>query len=129
MNSQNALRSSIIKAYIIESVVASLIVVFIAVFASHKISGPICRIKMVLNSLLTTLHMKPVVLRENDQLEGVASGFNVMLKGLKDRFGAISIAYEELDLKRKRLDNGEQEVKEMGEKMEKLAQAIKQFDV
>jgi hypothetical protein len=68
--------------------------------------------------------MKPVVLRENDQLEGVANGFNAMLKGLKDRFGAIIIAYEELDLKRKRLDNGELEVKEMSEEMEKLAQTI-----
>jgi methyl-accepting chemotaxis protein len=129
MESQNAIQSSILTAYLIEIIIASLLVVFIAVFASHKISGPIYRIQTVINGLLTNLHMKPVVLRENDQLEGVASGFNVMLKGLQDRFGAISIAYEELDLKRKRLYSGEQEVKEMSAEMEKLSQAIKQFDV
>jgi glycerol uptake facilitator-like aquaporin len=51
MESQNAIQSSIVTAFLIETIIASLLVVFIAVFASHKISGPIYRIQTVINGL------------------------------------------------------------------------------
>lgn len=94
MKSHNDFQSSIIKAYVIEAVLASLLIVFIAGYASHKSSEPIYRMQSVLNSLLATFRMRPVVFRENDQLEGIASGFNAMLMGLRDRFEAIGIAYD-----------------------------------
>lgn len=129
IRAQSSLSPSITKAYIVESIVAPLIVVFVAIFASHKIAGPLYRLRTVLNGLLTTLRAKPVTLRKGDQLKYAADGFNAMVKGLEDRFGAISEAYEEAEQTRKRLEDDKQAVTEMREKIEALGRAIRRFDV
>lgn len=125
----SSLPTSMTKAYLVGSIVTSVIIVLVAVFTSHKIAGPVYRLKTALNGLLTTLRAKPLTFRKGDQLEDAASGFNAMLKGLEDRFGAIISAYEEADRTRKRLDDSEQAVREMRDEVEKLGRAIGKFDV
>lgn len=87
-----AVDRAIIMSYVIESIIAPVIVILIAVFASHKIAGPVYRLKVALQELIMLRKTRPVGFRSYDQVHETAAHFNAMLDGLHERFRVIDEA-------------------------------------
>ena len=75
----------------IELAMVSLAVILMTLFISHKIAGPLYRLKMTLKGLgngnLTQMH-----LRQGDQLQEVASSYNEAIEKLNDKIEKIKNA-------------------------------------
>ncbi len=129
IEAKRAMPPAIMKAYIIESIMAPLIVILVALFTSHKIAGPIFRIRTVLSQMATTLGAQPIVLRHDDQLQGAAISFNRMLKGLDDRLTSVIDAYEETERAGKGLDGTEESMATLKAKVDGLDKTLEKFNV
>lgn len=124
-NADNVLRSSIANAFVIESIILPILVILVAVFASHKIAGPIFRIQKSLEEPATTLKFSPIRLRAHDQLQDTAISFNEMIEGLKNRINEVNEAAKELE----GATNNSVSVEELRRKVDNLGRAIEKFSI
>lgn len=92
----DALSRTIVVALVVEALVISAAVVLIAVLASHKIAGPVYKLKTALDELARRQVAGPIRYRENDQLSKTAETFNAMLAGLQERFRSLGEACEDV---------------------------------
>ena len=92
----NALSRAIVVALLVEAVVISAAVAVTAVLASHKIAGPLYRLKVGLNELIAARGVRPIRLRKHDQLRKTEESFNTMLTGLQERFRSLDEAAGEI---------------------------------
>ncbi|MBI5739609.1 MAG: hypothetical protein HZA16_02710 [Nitrospirae bacterium] len=129
VTADKTLSRSLTRAFIVESVVGTLIIVLVAVFTSHKIAGPIYRFRAAFSEMTSTLRIRPVVLRRYDQLQNTAVGFNNMLKGMEERFAEISEAAAAVEEAGKKLTDDEVSVNTLKEKVEALDKTIRKFKV
>lgn len=131
IKADDALSSVIKVALIVESIVISVVVILIAVLASHKIAGPLYRLQRVINELANTRDacqkFKPISFRRYDAVQNTAHSFNAMIAGLNEHFRGISAAYEEFERARKEIDNTPESVKRLNEKIDNLGKAIERF--
>jgi len=126
-NADSVLRSSMMTAFIIESIILPILVILAAVFASHKIAGPLFRIHKSLDEPVTSMSISPIKLRTNDQLQDTARSFNTMLEGISERFNAISIAVREVNEASKSLDDRSGSIEKLREKVDNLGNSIEKF--
>lgn len=129
VTADNALSRAIAVALLVEAVVISSAVVLTAVLASHKIAGPLYRLKVAANELVRARGVRPIRLREYDQLRKTEESFNAMLAGLQDRFRSIDEACGNIaDAAAKRTRSpGDRENAKAG--IERLGSALGRFDL
>jgi methyl-accepting chemotaxis protein len=96
VTADDALSRAIAVALVAESVVISAAVALTAVLTSHKIAGPVYRLKMGLDELVRAQGAGPIRLRKNDQLRKTAETFNAMLAELHERFRSLVNACEDV---------------------------------
>ena len=75
----------IITAILIQLIIASIIIILVAIFYSHKIAGPVYRLKMILSGYLAGEEIKDVKFRSTDFIPGVSKFFNEFFKSQKKR--------------------------------------------
>lgn len=126
-NAETILRGAITSAFIIESIILPVLVTFVAVFASHKIAGPIYRVQKSLEEPVATKIIRPIKLRSYDQLQDTARSFNSMIAGVSEHFSGIRRAQEELDQATKNLDDKPGSAEQLREKVDNLGKAIEKF--
>ena len=80
-----------VQTVAIELVVVSLFTIMMTLFISHKIAGPLHHLKMTFNKLgegdLTGLH-----LRQEDQLQEMASSYNEAVQKMDDKIKTLKNA-------------------------------------
>lgn len=96
MMADNALSRAIVVALAAEAVVISVAVALTTVLTSHKIAGPLYRLKIGVNELIRAQGVRPIRLRKYDQLRKTEESFNRMLAGLQDLFRSLDQACEEV---------------------------------
>lgn len=84
---------------LILAIIASL---FIGLYYSHRIAGPLFNLKRVLNQIENGLIDRPMSIRSKDELHDVQDAVNEMLDGLNSRMANIKKACEKLTDKDKR---------------------------
>ena len=75
----------------IELVIVSLLTILMTLFISHKIAGPLYRLKMTLKDLGNG-NLKRMYLRQGDQLKEVAISYNEAIDKLNDKINKIKNA-------------------------------------
>jgi len=126
-NADSVLRSSMMTAFIIESIILPILVILAAVFASHKIAGPLFRIHKSLDEPVSNMTITPIKLRTGDQLQDTAISFNKMLDGISEKFRAINTAVMEVDAVSKGLDDSSSSIEKLREKVDNLGNSIEKF--
>src|SRR3972149_4300245 len=96
VTADNALSRAIVVALVAEAVVISVAVALTTVLTSHKIAGPVYRLKVALDELALAQGARPIRLRKNDQLRKSAESFNTMQAGLQERFRSLGNACEDV---------------------------------
>lgn len=96
MMADNALSRAIVVALAAEAVVISAAVALTTVLTSHKIAGPVYRLKVALDELGRAQGVRPIRLRKNDQLRKSAESFNTMHAGLQERFRSLGKACQDV---------------------------------
>lgn len=104
---RKVLFSSLIFTLLLQAVLFSAVIIFLTLFISHKIAGPIYRLEKSLDAIKNgDLVADEIRLRSNDQIQNLANSFNKMsssvrlkvkeikdtfhkVKATKDRLGAI----------------------------------------
>lgn len=104
---RKVLFSSLIFTLLLQAVLFSAVIIFLTLFISHKIAGPIYRLEKSLDAIKNgDLVADEIRLRSNDQIQNLAKSFNKMsssvrlkvkeikdtfhkVKATKDRLGAI----------------------------------------
>jgi len=96
VTADNALSRAIVVALVAEAVVISAAVALTTVVTSHKIAGPLYRLKVGVNELIRAHGVRPIRLRKYDQLRKTEESFNTMLAGLQERFRSLDEAVREI---------------------------------
>ena len=124
----------LIQTVIIVSIIVSLATIVVALFVSHKIAGPLYRLKNTMEKLEQGNFAEDFHIRSNDQLQDIAGSFNNMIKKireviknlkrdiptLKEKLGSIS-EHELSEQKRSILS----ELKKLSEDLNKLVNYFK----
>ena len=96
VTADDALSRAIVVALVAEAVLISAAVALTTVLTSHKIAGPLYRLKIGLDELVPAHGVRPIRLRKYDQLRKTAETFNAMLAGLQERFRTLGEACEDV---------------------------------
>ena len=73
----------IVVSFLAAAVIGCLIAVAAGVFYSHRIAGPLLRIRRTLGDFLNGQSVEPIILRENDELKELADDINRVLRTRK----------------------------------------------
>ena len=76
------------QTFAIELVIVSLLTIIMTLFISHKIAGPLYRLKMTLKDLGNG-NLKHMFLRQGDQLKEVAASYNESIDKLNEKINKI----------------------------------------
>ncbi len=79
----------LIQTIIVVCVVVSIATVALTLFISHKIAGPLYRLKKELAAIGLGDLSGAFALRGDDQLQDVARSMSAMIKGLRDSLGSV----------------------------------------
>lgn len=127
MMADNALSRAIVVALVAEAVVISAAVALATVLTSHKIAGPVYRLKVALDELARAQGVRPIRLRKNDQLRKSAESFNTMHAGLQERFRSLRKACEDVaESAARQVESPEGRERLKGE-IGRLEEALKKF--
>lgn len=74
-----------VQTVVIVTIFVSIATVFMALFVSHKIAGPLYRFKQTFNELGSGNFTNQIRLRKDDQLQEVAGDFNQMLTTVRNQ--------------------------------------------
>jgi len=100
----------LIQTVVIVTIMASLATILMALFASHKIAGPLFRFKKIIQSMEGGDLSSDFNIRHLDQLQDLSSTFNSMIKKLRMEQNRIKINF--IALKEKLDSISEQEISE-----------------
>lgn len=123
----NALSRAIVVALVAEAVVISAVVSLTTVLTSHKIAGPVYRLKVALDELARAQGVRPIRLRKNDQLRKSAESFNTMQAGLQERFRSLGEACEDVEAAAARQVESPEGRERLKGKIGRLEEALKKF--
>jgi len=79
----------LIQTVIVVTIVISLFTIFVTLFISHKIAGPLYRFKKVMQELETGDFSSDFQIRNPDQLQELARAFNSMIKKVREEMGQL----------------------------------------
>jgi nitrogen fixation/metabolism regulation signal transduction histidine kinase len=83
-------------SFALQSTVIGLVILLIALHASHRIAGPLHRLEAILRSVERRRLQVEVRFRKEDKVHALADDTNRMLRALRTRFDALSRAAESL---------------------------------
>lgn len=75
----------LIQTVIVVMILVSIATIIVTLFVSHKIAGPLYRLKKAMHDLAEGDFSTEINLRKLDQLKDIAQEFNNMAKKLKER--------------------------------------------
>jgi nitrogen fixation/metabolism regulation signal transduction histidine kinase len=76
----------LIQTVVVVLVLVSIATIVVTLFVSHKVAGPLYRLKKAMHDLGEGDLSTEIKLREFDQLKDIAVAFNSMVQKLKERF-------------------------------------------
>jgi len=79
----------LIQTVIVTSLLVGLATVFVTLFISHRIAGPIFRFKKALNSLKEGDFSSEVRIRQADQLQGLATEFDETVRVIRIKLNNV----------------------------------------
>lgn len=79
----------LIQTVIVVTIVISLFTIFVTLFISHKIAGPLYRFKKVMQELENGDFSSDFQIRNPDQLQELARAFNSMIKKVREEMGQL----------------------------------------
>jgi len=80
----------LVQTAILVSVIVAIFTIILIFFISHKIAGPLYRLKKQLNAIgLGNLPEETFSFRKNDQLQDIAKDMSEMVGRLRDRIGEL----------------------------------------
>ena len=136
------LLTAIIMTVFIQVVIISIVAIFISLYASHKIAGPIYRLEKNLEAIGDgDLSAFEIRLRDKDQIQELAKSFEAMCCGFKGKVRKIRDALQKIEEEKKKLnemiedkgkyskDDFESIESVMHEEIEGLKGALKEFHV
>lgn len=86
----------LMQTIIVVSIIVAVATIVLTLFISHKIAGPLYRLKKELANIGIGDLTGDFSLRRDDQLQDVASGVSAMIKGLRDRIGNLKNGWRSL---------------------------------
>lgn len=125
----------LIQTMIVVTIAVSLAAIALAMFASHKISGPLYRFKKVLDSLTEGDFSGDFRLRRYDQLQDLAGAFNDMIANTRSRIKLLkdnsSLLHETLGgvLASDLNETNRQKINELEKLLSELDKALRHFRV
>lgn len=90
----------LIQTFLVELVVVSVATIVMTVLVSHKIAGPLFRLKVMLAGLGEGDVSTPMRLREGDQLQNVADAYNQAINKLNYKIKMLKNAPTPAELKK-----------------------------
>lgn len=91
----SAILPAVIYTNLITLGVVSIITIFVTLYISHKIAGPMFRFEKEIQTIAQGDLCKKIVLRKQDQVKEMADSLNQMVKSLHDKVNEI---YLEIDI-------------------------------
>ncbi len=88
----------LIQTIIISTIFVGIATIFLTLFVSHKIAGPLYRFKQELSTIETGDLSHDFKIRKNDQLQDIALSMNSAIKKLRDNLAELKKQYEGLRL-------------------------------
>lgn len=79
----------LLQTVFIVMIIVSLATVIVTLFVSHKIAGPLYRLKKTIQALEDGDFSSDFHIRNLDQLQGLADGFNAMIKKVRDGLNGV----------------------------------------
>lgn len=119
----------IIWIFLIVAFLGALVTIAVTLFTSHRIAGPLFRIKMELGRLINKDFSHPIKVRAKDQLKIVASDFEQLRKVVKNTLSDMEkdctgLREEVLGLKD---DLSEEQLAQLAQRIEALEKKLKEF--
>lgn len=112
------------QVIIIVTVIVGLATIAVTLFTSHKIAGPLYKLKMELGKMKEGDFSSPIRIRAKDQLQKVVSEFDGMRSDINKSMGTLKEAWSSIKAELSLL---EREVKDEA-KRKLLADSIKRLD-
>lgn len=112
------------QVIIIVTVIVGLATIAVTLFTSHKIAGPLYKLKMELGKMKEGDFSSPIRIRAKDQLQKVVSEFDGMRSNINKSMGTLKEAWSSIKAELSLL---EREVKDEA-KRKLLADSIKRLD-
>lgn len=81
----DSIQSQFLIGIPVTTIVVSLLLFALGIYASHRMAGPIYRITKNMNLIGAENHIDTIQIRKKDQLRELADAFNHMVHALKDR--------------------------------------------
>ncbi len=78
-----------LQILLIVTLLVSIGTIFVALFTSHKIAGPLYRLKAALEKIKNGDFSTPIQIRTKDQLQKIVSEFDDMRLGFKNSIGSL----------------------------------------
>ncbi len=91
-----AILPAVLYTNIITSGIIVLAAIYITLFISHKIAGPMFRIEEDIKTVTTGDLTKRILLRRNDQIGEMAENINIMVSGIHKKMAAIQTNVDDL---------------------------------
>jgi methyl-accepting chemotaxis protein len=133
---------AIIISILVQVVIISIVAIFVSLFASHKIAGPIYRMEKSMVAIGEgDLSSFEISLRDKDQIQDLAKSFEEMSRGFQEKINAVKDSFKKIEKGKIKLDemiedkeiNSKKDfdiiVSSMHEEMEGLKGALKEFHV
>lgn len=115
---------------IIVTVFVGIATIIVTLLTSHKIAGPLYRLKAELEKMKSGNFSSPVRIRTKDQLQRIASEFDELRIELKDAFGALKenwVLLKEYLQKSKEGIKDEKEKKDIENNIERINSELARF--
>lgn len=86
----------LVQTAIVVTIVVSIFTIILTLFISHKIAGPLYRLKKELDTIGKGMFPEDFRIRKKDQLQDLAKSLSSMVKGLKEKIGKLKSDWKEL---------------------------------
>jgi methyl-accepting chemotaxis protein len=129
LNASERLGLTILIGNVVAIVIASTVAVVVAIYASHKIAGPLYRFEKICEQIGDGQLNTITTLRENDQLQPLAAAFTVMLEKLRTRKNQQQATIGLISAEIEALINDKSLGGEHHEMLERLATRLQQLKI
>jgi len=113
----------LVQTVIVVTVAISFFTVILALFFSHKIAGPLYRLKKELEAIGKGILVEDFHFRKKDQLQDLALSLSSMVKRLREKIGDLKSAWGQLK------DSLKELAKEDKEKIQKIDDILEYFKI
>jgi methyl-accepting chemotaxis protein len=113
----------------IEILLITAIIVFISIFTSHKLAGPLFRLERELNEFAEGNITQKIRFRDSDPFEKIETTYNNAIEELTLKLASLNKAYENMKKAIENLDGSDKTRKEYSEKVDLLEKEISQFKI